>query len=236
MSQWIINPYRFAVPVVNDYVETFDDMDVDDTPWTQGFNTFSADTTNYVKVIDALADGGRWLGVRRQPGSDVISAGLWTAIGELDDFDMLIRGRISHKATSKHLGLVFRAASSGVAGYILCYGSTGGNANEFDCRYTGGPSSYAGITGTGDSAFTFSAGSNVRARVNCDGSSIRARTWIDGDPEPGTWMIDGTDSTRLTGYVGTYVKTTSSAGATLFSLDWIAISNDPDVPAEDPTL
>ncbi|MEO8697581.1 MAG: hypothetical protein ABI658_29035, partial [Acidimicrobiales bacterium] len=49
------------------------------------------------------------------------------------------------------------------------------------------------------SAFTFSANTTYRVRMQIYGSTLRARIWADGTAEPSTWPLATTDSTHTSG-------------------------------------
>lgn len=70
----------------------------------------------------------------------------------------------------------------------------------------------------------------IWARLYISGTTIRGKMWLDGEDEPGSWMIDTTDSAHASGAVGVYASRTSY-------FDWFGVGTNgdaaPSLPASE---
>jgi hypothetical protein len=89
-------------------------------------------------------------------------------------------------------------------------------------RISGGVTTQIGATANPTPGLTYTAGTEMKLRVQVDGKQIRAKAWKTADAEP-AWMATATD-TVLTGadvrvYAARYTSNTNSSSAALMSFD-----------------
>lgn len=118
-------------------------------------------------------------------------------------------------------GIIFRGADDGSTCYAAMLRPQSSTATVRLSRFSGGTETTID-TQTFDGAATFEADAWYNIKIYVSGSTIKVRVWKDGDSEPGTWLIDTTDST----YDNTNVKIgyyffTSTASSRISYIDSI---------------
>lgn len=114
-------------------------------------------------------------------------------------------------------GVCIHSSTSATSGYSIGLGGTG--ANLVATRIDAGAE-----TILVNPSFTWAADTDYWLRVQRSSNSLRARAWADGGSEPGTWLIDTTDSTYTSGSLGLFAR--SFAGTKSWSKVGVGTGGD----------
>jgi hypothetical protein len=123
-------------------------------------------------------------------------------------------------------GPCFRCADGNNMYFVAAYAGTGGMV--FAKLVSGGFSSLA--TGS----FTLNTNTFHWMRVVMAGNHLQARMWADGDPEPGTWIIDTTDSTY--GSAGRFGMSFNTYSGTGTDFDHITVTDNQSITTSTRTI
>lgn len=164
-----------------------------------------------IVLVDVQSTGGR----------SIISA---DALGSAADIDMKARIRATAGPNAFAVGLAARGVEDGGGfdGYFVAIGRVSNTINLSKI-----------VNGTATSlltpAFTMTSGLWYWMRFQVSGTALRVRMWAHSAAEPGTWLIDTTDSDlSAAGFAGIYNRDCDG------EVDWFGAGTGGDTPP-DPT-
>ena len=167
------------------YVTDFSEYTTDSTPgdWTLRWDNGD----QWFTIRDDGDIGGKCLECRIYESTDCVVS--WDDVGAPTDVEVLCKSRISDNGYSSTTGVVVRG--SGSVGSYSGYLAHISDSDVLQLRKrTGGALDYL----IKSEAFTVDYDTWYWIRFRAIGTSLKVRVWEDGDAEPGTWLIDETDS------------------------------------------
>jgi hypothetical protein len=180
-------------------------------------------------ISDGSLTGGKGLYLeQKSPAGRMLF--LWEDVLPSNDMRVLARFKPSLINSTTYL-LKVRAQGYGgyEYGYTVCLRNTSGGLGVF-VNYKGDSSS---LVTTASSAVS-TANNWYKLRFQMIGQDIKVRVWADADPEPGTWNLEISDTTRDSSHepmgMGGWFGIGSGGSTNHILWDYISVGTDGDDP------